>query len=285
MNNEFQQENLKLHSIIVDLKSTNEVLYSRVEILEKMILNFKRELFGKKSEILSDSSAQQSLFPNEPLVFNEAEALAAEDITIPGHKRKKAKKFDIHNLSIDQEIIFDLPDAEKICPTHGVPLQKIKEEIVIKVENIPAQKKVIKQIFPIYGPCSDFCGEKQKSQDSFDILPKTMVTPSLMSDLVIAKFQDGLPLYRLELIWERFGLTVTRATMARWLIAVADKCQALMNLLEEDLMSQGYFQCDETHVNVLTVDGKRKTGKSYIWVRYAPVVPIVLYEFHPTRSG
>lgn len=36
---------------------------------------------------------------------------------------------------------------------------------------------------------------------------------------------------------------------------------------------------------MLKLNGEQVKNKSYIWTRYAPIVPIVLYEFHPTRAG
>lgn len=277
-----------------NLKSENLALKERVESLERFLVTMKREKFGRKSErIIDDGNEQGNLFSllgEEQNVFNEAEVTAAkepndkEEIEVT-YKRKKKKKTPLSELPVDEVKYIDLPESEKICPEHGAPLQKVGETSVIKLEIIPESRKVIKQVTPIYGPCSEFCAEKEKSQDAFDILPGTAATPNLLSNLLIYKYDFAMPFYRMERLWGRFDIEITRATMARWTILASKQAQVLVNLLVEDLMLQGYFQSDETHVNVLTVNGERFKGKSYIWVRYAPVIPIVIYEFHPTRSG
>lgn len=279
---------------ITTIKSENTALRNRVESLERILAALKRDKFGKKSErILDDGNKQRDLLSfleDRPKVFNEAEVTATkesdkEEIEVKPYKRKVKKKTLLSELPVDEVVIVDLPESEKVCPTHGIPLQKVGETIVIKLEVQPAERRIIKQVTLVYGPCSDFCAEPKKNQDAFDILPSTAATPSLLADLISYKYLYALPFYRIESLWARVGIEITRATMARWVIVAAEKTSALINLMTEDLMSQGYFQCDETPVNVLNVNGTRKESKSYMWVRYAPVVPIVIYEFHPTRSG
>jgi transposase len=289
-NQKLKSENENYQSIITHLKD-------RVESLELQLVTMKREKFGRKSErVIDDGHMQKSMLPllfgEEQNVFNEAEITVGDEsvpskdeIEIKSFKRKKPRKKHLSELLIDEVRINDLPGEEKICPTHKIPLRQVGETSCIKLEIIPESRKVIKVVTPLYGACSDFCAEEDKLQDSYDILPHTAATPNLLSHLITYKYDYAMPFYRMERLWGRLDIEITRATMARWTIEVAKKSQALINLMEEDLMLQGYFQSDETHVNVLTQNGERLKSKSYIWVRYAPVIPIVLYEFHPTRSG
>lgn len=281
---------------ISNLKSENTLLKTRVESLERILITMKREKFGRKSERVVDDGSQQTsllslLNDEEKNLFNEAEVIDSssakekEEIEIHGYKRKQSKKTPLSELPVDEVRVIDLTENEKICSEHKKDLPKVGEKVVYKLEIIPQSRKVIKEVTPIYGPCSDFCGQEKKSQDSYDILPGTAATPSLLAHLLVSKYDFALPFYRIEKLWDRLGIDITRATMARWTIASAEQLRPLINLMNDDLMIQGYFQCDETHVNVLNLNGKRFTSKSYIWTRYSPVIPIVLYEFHPTRSG
>lgn len=290
------QENSKLKSENLDLNSLVGKLKDRVESLERILVTMKREKFGRKSEkVISDGSIQRSLFEllnnednhffNEAEVIDSADSKEKEEIEINGYKRKKTKKTPISELPIDEVRTIDLPENEKTCSEHGKPLQIVGEKSIIKVEIVPHSRKVIKEVTPIYGPCHDFCGQDEKTQNSFDILPGTAATPSLLAELLVSKYDNALPFYRIEKIWDRIGIDFTRATMARWTILTAEQLRPLINIMIDDLMMQGYFQCDETHVNVLKLNGKRFESKSYIWTRYSPVVPIVIYEFHPTRSS
>lgn len=277
------------------LKSENALLKNQLENLNRILVTMRREKFGRKSEkVIDDGAVQGSL---EDLLnhegksfFNEAEAIDSlgakdkEEIEVR-YKRKKKKKTPLTELPVDEVRVLDLTEEEKLCPTHGVPLRKVGEKDVIKLEVIPESRKVIKEVTPIYGPCGEFCGEDNKSSKSFDLLPQTAATPSLLANLMVSKYDFAMPFYRIERMWDRLGIEITRATMARWSVAVAELMRPLFNLMIEDAMMQGYLQCDETPVDVLKLNGKRFQSKSYIWVRYSPLVPIVIYEFHPTRSG
>ena len=46
--------------------------------------------------------------------------------------------------------------------------------------------------------------------------------PGLLAHVVTSKYADHLPLYRLEQIFERHGVQVTRRTLSEWNGAVAD---------------------------------------------------------------
>jgi transposase len=42
------------------------------------------------------------------------------------------------------------------------------------------------------------------------IIPKSIVTPGLLSCILIQKFEDHLPYYRQEIQFERIGVTISR---------------------------------------------------------------------------
>jgi transposase len=229
-------------------------------------------------------------------LFNEVEDLAAspaeEDLeeadekeTITYERSKKKKRARLPENLPRQEVIIDLEDKDKTCVHDGAALKKIGEEVSEKLEIVPAKVFVQKTIRYVYAcPC---CDEGMKTAPAPKaLLPKTMASPSLVAYMIIAKFMDGLPLYRQEKIYARIGVALTRQSMARWLIEVSQKLMPLYNLLQEDLLSRHYLNMDETTVQVLKEDGKKATSKSYMWVRYASGInPIVLYDYSPTRSG
>ena len=57
--------------------------------------------------------------------------------------------------------------------------------------------------------------------------------PGLCAFIATAKYQDGLPLYRQETILARHGLTVSRATLASWMIRLGELIMPLINLAED----------------------------------------------------
>ena len=118
-------------------------------------------------------------------------------------------------------------------------------------------------------------------------IPKSNASPGLLAYIVIAKFLDGLPLYRLANIFARFGVDLGRGTMAGWMIRMGDLIVPLINRMNETQLSYDILQMDETTVQVLKEPGRAATSKSYMWVRRGgpPSRPIILFDYDASRSG
>ena len=58
-------------------------------------------------------------------------------------------------------------------------------------------------------------------------MPKSNASPGLLAHIVTAKYQDALPLYRQETIFQRMGVDIPRATFANWMIHCGQLIQPL----------------------------------------------------------
>ncbi|WP_198264907.1 IS66 family transposase [sulfur-oxidizing endosymbiont of Gigantopelta aegis] len=117
-------------------------------------------------------------------------------------------------------------------------------------------------------------------------LPKSMGSIHLMAHIIISKYADGLPLYRMEGILSRYGGDITRATMANWAIKLAHQFQPLINLMREHQLSGDIIQMDETVLKVLKEPGLSAHSNKYMWVSRGgpPGQPSVLFEYDPSRK-
>lgn len=269
----------ELKKLIIDQHNEIQELKDKIKLLQK-------KQFAPKSEIKSSE---------ELGIFNEAEELDKinddksedDDIEVTSDEKtnKKKKRPRLPDNLPREEVIIDLAEKDKVCAHDGSILVKIGEEISEKLEIIPAKAIVKRTIRLKYGcPC---CDESIKTPPPPPtILPKSMASASLIAYIVIAKYMDGLPLYRQEAIFNRIGVELTRQSMARWIIQTSAKLMPIYNLLQDILLSKDYLQMDESHVQVLNEDGKKATSKSFMWVRHAPGInPIILFNYSPTRSG
>ena len=165
-------------------------------------------------------------------------------------------------------------------------MHKIGETKLEQLQYIPACMKVIEHIRVQYG-CRG-CEEGVKTAEMpSQIIPKSIATPGLLAHVVVSKYQDHLPLYRQEQIWQRMGIEIPRSTLCHWILKLGVAVLPLIKLLIAELISSNYCQADETPVQVLDQEGKVATSKSYMWV-YAngpPAKPIIIYDYQPTRSG
>jgi transposase len=259
----------------------------RVELLEEENRWLKAQLLGRSSE----KTPTEELNPDQAWLFNEAEALAKaaesapRSITIPAHERGKhgRKKLDAALPRVD--VVHDLPEAEKVCAEHGVPLERMGQETSEQLDYKPAQMRVIRNIRPKY-TCR-CCSRVAIAPVHVQLFPKSLATPSLLAHIVTAKFVDGLPLYRQESQFERLGVELGRATMAGWMIRLGGThVVPLVNLMNEQLLEAPLIHCDETRLQVLKSD-KAPTADHWIWVRAAgpPGRRIVLFEYDPSRGG
>jgi transposase len=135
--------------------------------------------------------------------------------------------------------------------------------------------------------CCPICSEGVKTAPAEPaIIPKSMATPELLTQIIVWKFVDHLPLYRQEFMFERIGILLERRTMANWCIKVAGALTPIYNILQDLLLMKKYLQMDETTLQVLNEEEKKATSKSYMWVRFAPGInPIVLFDYAPGRGG
>jgi transposase len=82
-------------------------------------------------------------------------------------------------------------------------------------------------------------------------IPKGIATTSLLSQLITAKYQYGLPLYRQKMMFNDYGINLSRQTMSGWLIRCSELLTPLYTLLKTQLLAQAVIHADETPLKVI----------------------------------
>ncbi|MGB5856442.1 MAG: IS66 family transposase zinc-finger binding domain-containing protein, partial [Oceanisphaera sp.] len=166
----------------------------------------------------------------ECLTPSAEEVAADETIT---YTRKKSRRPSLSAELPREDVVHDIADADadKVCDDCGHDVHQMGEEVSEKLEFIPATVKVIRHIRPKY---SCRCCEQQATRTTIKIapapaslLPKSIATPNLLSQIITAKYQFGLPLYRQEALFKSFGIELHRQTMSRWLLKVSTQLTPL----------------------------------------------------------
>ena len=277
-----------LNSVILKNSEREQQYVSEIEWLKEALGKMKRDRFGSRKERWE--SEEQGL-----LLFNEAEVEAAkaespeseeddEEVAVKGFNRKRGKRSPLPKHLPREIVPVELPVQERFTED-GQPLKVIGKEVSEKLFFEPAQIKVIEYHRYRYGVDS---GDPIKTAPPVpSIIPKGIVTPSLLADIVIKKYADGLPLYRQEEIWERHEIYLSRSSMGRWVVQAAAACMPIWNALQDWLLAENYVSADETHIQVLKEKGRTPENKSWMWVRATPArrQPIVLFDYDPHRSG
>jgi transposase len=283
-----------LKQIIVSLGEDFTDLQKRYDketcILLEQIRHLRAQLFGRKSEKGPSGASAQPL-PLFDMPEPEPSEDSEQEVQVPAHTRKKRGRKPLPENLPRIEVVHDIADDEKVCGC-GSEMSRIGEEVSEQLEVVPAKIHVIRNIRPKYA-----CRQCEGIEDDGptvkiapvvpQIIPKSIVTPSLLAHVLTCKFVDALPFYRQEKQFERLGIEISRTSMCSWAMKAAEACTPLFNLLHDEILSGHLINIDETTVQVLAEPGRDPTTKSYMWIfrKGDPEKSALIYQYHPTRSG
>lgn len=247
-------------------------------------------LFGKKSEKSRGEIYGPSLFDEVENLAESLDDTPEDEVEIGAHKRKRGGRKKLPEHLPRSRVEHDLPDDQKFCPIHKVGLEKIGEKITEKLEIVPAQIKIIEHVcFAYKCPCCSQDGQENQiicSKPDPEPIPKSMASPGLLAYIACSKYQDALPLARLETIFSRYGIAINRTTMARWMIQLSDLVLPLLHLMHSDLLEKPVIGCDETPTQVLNEPNRAPETKSQMWVvRSFDKNPTILFQYYENRSA
>ena len=274
-------------------KRLNEYQYKYLEIKERYdLLIYKR--FMRSAERIPLDDKQQLLFTDEtqPQETVPLEEKDEDQIEVKSHSRKKAGRKAIDPNIPRVERIIDISETEKTCAC-GCNLTRIGEETNEKLHIIPPRIFVEKVIRPKYA-CRSCEGTEDEEKETVriapvepSIIPRSIVSPSLLSCILIQKYEDHLPYYRQEKQFERIGITISRQDMSNWQQKAYSNLNPLFKLLNETIKKGPVLQMDETTVQVMGEEGREDTQKSYMWLARGgpPGKTVVLYEYRKTRGA
>jgi transposase len=258
----------------------------RIQTLEELIKQFQRKQFSASSEKLSKDQLPLGLFNEaEDVEAAEAEQPADDEtVEVPAHTRRKKPRVSIPDTYPREEILYELPEAERVCPHDGTALKAIGTEDHEQLDFIPAQVKVVKHRRQKYvcPCCEQYHVTASKPKQPID---KSIASPGLLAYVATQKYCDALPLYRQSEIFKRAGIELDRTNLANWMVRSGQLVQPLINLLQDRLLAQPVIRLDETTVQVLKEPGKATQSQSYMWVAgHFGAQPAVLFHYAPTRS-
>jgi transposase len=280
---ELQQKNTKLEKQVADLTA-------KVTWFEEQFRLGQQKRFGASSEKTN---------PDQLELFNEVESEADPSIkeptveTITYHRKKQSGQREAMIESLPVETIeYRLSEEEQNCSCCGGALHEMSTEIRQELKIVPAEVKVVKHVRYVYA-----CRRCEREEIQTPIVTATMPQPvypgslassSIMAYIMSQKYVESMPLYRQEQQFARFGVLLSRQTLANWMIHGADKWLSMLyNRMHDHLLKQDILHADETTLQVLREPGRSAEITSYLWLyrtgREGP--PIIVYDYQKTRAG
>jgi len=169
----------------------------------------KRWAFGRRRERFTGGQGQGHLFDLEsdsPPGADppQPESCDRQGVDVRGHRRRKNRQIDWDKLpQVRHE--HDLPEEEKNCSCCGRRMDRIGEDITRELELQPAKLEAHIHTRPKYAcrRCKEGVSAPPLPQRP---IPGGIAGPGLVSEVMVSKFGDHLPLYRLEDIFTRYGV-------------------------------------------------------------------------------
>jgi transposase len=274
----------QLRDLIERMQAELKFKQTKIEALNFEVARLKRWRFGTSSESL-DGTTQAVLF--DAIVADTAiEDRAAQDALELPRAAPTAKR-----QAVRQALPMSLPRIERhheIAATHcacGQALQRIGQEVSEQLDCVPAQFFVLRHIRGKYA-CA-CCQTIQAAPMPAQLIDKGIPAPGLLAQVVVAKHDDHLPLYRQTEIYARSGVHVPRSSMAQWVGICGVRLTPLADALKDFIVGHDVVHADETPVKLLA-PGKGKTSRAYVWVyRTTNFVAqrAVFYDFSTSRGG
>ena len=143
-------------------------------------------------------------------------------------------------------------------------MTKIGEDRSERLDVVPAQFRVIEIVRPRYACNRCKGGGVVQAPAPGSLIEGGLPTEGLLAQVLISKYGDHCPLYRLSQIYARSGVEVHRGTLASWVGQAAFHLRPVVACLEGELKKSGKLGLDETPVRVLG-PGRGKTRTGYMW--------------------
>jgi len=245
------------------LKERNRYLAEQLELL-------KRHIFGHRSEKLPaslDPACAMDLFGSEVVVP------PVETVSVEAHARVATPKG--HGRAVLPEnlpcevIQLDVPASERICPCCGKERCRIGEDTRDELDIIPPQFIKRRYIRPKYAcrTCTE-CGVAQ-AEPAVCVIDKGIPSAKLVVWVLLAKYLDHLPLYRIASQFKRWGVVIPDTTMVGWIASVFELLGPIHRAVEREIKSCGCLHVDETTLRVQRGEkdklGLGKASTDYLW--------------------
>lgn len=286
---------LGLQDQMEDLTKETHALNEKMQLMMEQLVLGKQQRFGRSTERMEDT--EQICFmeiDGKIVFFNEAEAVSDPEIEEPEElelqkisRRKKGKKDqDLSGIPV-RRIDHYLTEQELEDEFGENGWKQLPDTISRQYCFVPAKVEIEEHHIGVYADRKD--EHMVRAPHPKSLLHGSLVSPSLGAAIMNGKYVNAVPLYRLEKEFKRYGLAISRANMANWMIRLSEEyLSVLYDYLHQKLYEHDVIGADETPVEV-NKDGRPAGSRSYMWVYRSGGMnsrrQIILYEYQKTRNA
>jgi transposase len=238
----------------------------RIERLQHQLALLRRYVFGRRSEKAVAAVAEQGTLPFAagPVAPSASDESAPAAVEVRAHRRTAHPGRKALPADLPVEIVEITPaDADLVCSGCEQPKVRIGADTTQALEYRPAAFFIREYVRPKYACPRCQQGVTQAALPARPI-EKGRPEPGVLAHVVTSKYADHLPLYRIEQIFARHGIAVSRGVLAEWNGAVADLLRPLAQAIHRRLLQSRWIQADDTTVKVQ--EAERVYHSGHMWV-------------------
>jgi transposase len=199
----------------------------RIIRLEKLLADFKRALYGAKSEKGHPDQYHLALEDIETaMAVVHAEDEAIDPPKTAASKSRVGRGVLPKHLPRVEEVIT--PD-DVICSC-GTERHIIGEDVNERLDIVPAQFRVLVTRRPKYA-CRSCEGGVVQAPAKPRLIDGGMPTEATIASVIVSKYADHLPLYRQSQIYARQGVDIDRSSLAFWVGKAAHELKPVHDAL------------------------------------------------------
>ena len=268
----------------IDYKNLYEESQLSIAALKHELDQLKKMIFGSRHErfiplasnpsqlqfaIDSEAVAQCSIIDAKKVSYTKTTAQVTET------KKDHPGRMKLPEHLERRETIIEPTDKNEGC-------KKIGEEITEELEYEPGKLFVNRFVRPKYAtPDNEAVIIAPMIERP---LPKSIAGPGLLSQIVIDKYVDHLPLYRQMERFKREGINIPYSTITDWISATCKLITPLYDAMVKLILSSDYLHADESPIKVLDKDKKGQTHRGYFWVYHNSIDRLVLFDYRQGRG-
>lgn len=282
---ELPTDSQNLRQLVLELLQALQEKDRRIGQLSCQVEALKRRIFGRSSEKLDPNQMALDLgawlaahLADSAPTLPEPPATEKESTPRTGHGRRRLPP----TLPRHRTEYHPAPD-ERTCAECSAELKRIGEETSEQLEYVPASLFVLVHARIKYA-CPHCQGNVVIGSMPVQPIEKGLPGPGLLAHVLTSKYNDHLPLNRLEGILQRQGVELSRSTLCGWVAASADLLKPLVEVMKTEVLASRKIHTDDTTVPVLDKDrSSTKTGRLWVYVGDSAHEHIV-FDYTPDRS-
>jgi len=273
--------------VIASLSEKLQATLRENELLKQKLDKLCRRLFGQSSEKVSPAQLALAFaqLPLDEATQSAAPAAASMEAAAEGSQEtSRARPTGRKPLPkhLPRQRVVVMPPAEELTCGCGQAKTKIAEKVTERLDYVPASAVVLETVRPVFvcTKCHDGVSVAPMPQQAVDA---SAAGSGLLAYIIVSKYVDHLPLHRLERIFARQGVELSRSTMCGQLALAEEALAPLGEEILKRLRAGPYLQFDDTSVLVQAEEDKaRFYGK--MWTYHAPLERLVGFDATETRE-